>query len=106
MRGGRREGAGRKLGSPNKATIARQAEIAASGLTPLDFLLEVMRNEENDLRTRLEAAVKAAPYVHPKLAAVDHSHRGADGGPVQARYVISDHPMSEEEWRKQFVREG
>ena len=97
---------GRKKGTPNKATIARQAEIATSGLMPLEFMLSVMRDEQADTATRLDAAVKAAPYVHPKLAAVDHSHRGADGGPVQAVYVVSDRPMSEDEWAQAYVRPG
>ena len=68
---------GRQKGTPNKATAARQAEIAASGLTPLDFMLEVMRDEENDLAIRLDAAVKAAPYIHPKLAAIDRNRFSA-----------------------------
>lgn len=62
---------GRKAGVPNKATIARQAEIAASGLTPLDYMLSVLRDEANDPIARLDAAKAAAPYVHPKLANVD-----------------------------------
>jgi hypothetical protein len=105
MAKGRKTG-GRKRGTPNKATAVRQAEIAGSGLTPLDYMLSVMRDEQADTATRLDAAVKAAPYVHPKLATIDNTHRGADGGPVQAVYVISDRPMTEEEWQKQFVREG
>ncbi len=30
---------GRKKGTPNKLTAKRQAEIAESGLTPLDYML-------------------------------------------------------------------
>jgi hypothetical protein len=67
--GGKRPGAGRKPGIANKASIARQAEVAASGETPLDYLLRVMRDEE----ARRDAAKAAAPYVHPRLAAVEHS---------------------------------
>ena len=89
---------GRKQGTPNQATAARQAEIAGSGLTPLDFMLEVMRDEQADTATRLDAAVKAAPYIHPKLAAIDSTHRGPDGGAVQVHYVISDKPMTADEW--------
>ena len=42
---------GRPKGSPNKATAAKAAEVAASGLTPLDFMLSIMRDEtkEEDL---------------------------------------------------------
>lgn len=70
-RGGARAGAGRKAGSPNKATAERQAEVAASGLTPLDYMLQVMRDEERMPDVRLDAAKAAAPYVHPKLASID-----------------------------------
>ena len=42
MAKGRKTG-GRKKGTPNKITAAREANIAASGLTPLDFMLGVMR---------------------------------------------------------------
>lgn len=80
-RGGKREGAGRKKGTPNKATQERQAEIAASGLTPLDFMLQIMRDQDRPTEDRFEAAKAAAPYVHPKLANVEHS--GKDGGPIE-----------------------
>lgn len=72
-KGGKREGAGRKPGTPNSATAAREAEIKASGLTPLDFMLEVLRDEQQSMDNRCWAAEKAAPYVHPKLANVEHS---------------------------------
>jgi hypothetical protein len=79
-------GAGRKKGTPNKATAAKVAAIAASGLTPLDFMLGVMRDESRDVAVRLDAARSAAPYVHPKLSAVEHS--GKDGGPVRVEVVV------------------
>jgi hypothetical protein len=72
-RGGPRPGAGRKRGSPNKATQATQAAVAASGITPLDYLLEVMRDKKRSVPERVDAAHKAAPYVHPRLAAIEHS---------------------------------
>ena len=72
MRGGKREGAGRKPGVHNKASAAREAAIQASGLTPLDYLMGVVRNEGASPADRLDAAKAAAPYVHPKLASVEH----------------------------------
>lgn len=72
-RGGKREGAGRPPGVANKASIERQEEIAASGLTPLDYMISVMRNLTLDEAKRLDAAKAAAPYVHPRLAAIEHS---------------------------------
>jgi hypothetical protein len=71
--GGKRPGAGRKPGIPNRATIARQAEVAASGQTPLDYMLGVMRDKKADKDRRDRMAAAVAPYVHPKLSAVDHS---------------------------------
>ncbi len=72
-RGGKREGAGRPAGIANKASIERQAAIAASGLTPLDYMLAILRDDEADKAVRMDAAKAAAPYVHPRLAAVEHS---------------------------------
>jgi hypothetical protein len=73
MRGGHRPGAGRKPGTPNKASAERQAEIAASGLTPLEFMMGVLRDELKPFEDRFEAAKAAAPYVHPRLASVEMS---------------------------------
>jgi hypothetical protein len=80
-RGGAREGAGRKPGTPNRATAERQQEVAESGITPLDYMLNVLRDDAAPFERRSWAAEKAAPYVHPKLAAVEHT--GKDGGPLQ-----------------------
>lgn len=72
-KGGKREGAGRKPGVPNKRTAEKTAEIEASGLTPLDYLLSVMRDDALERDARVDAAKAAAPYVHARLAAVEHS---------------------------------
>ena len=58
--GGRRPGAGRKRGVPNRATQKQREAIAASGLTPLDYLLSVMRDEKADDAIRPDAAKAAA----------------------------------------------
>jgi hypothetical protein len=61
---------GRKKGTPNKATLRIEAEVMASGETPRDYMLRVMRDETAD-STRRDAMAKAvAPYVHPTLQAV------------------------------------
>lgn len=66
---------GRKKGIPNKATqkrrdVARKALKA--GMTPLDVLLEAMRDAYKDGGARGAAphAKEAAPYVHPRLSAI------------------------------------
>lgn len=67
-RGGARPGAGRKTKAV--ADAVKACEIAAkkdqSGLTPLDFMLALMRDEEQDVRLRMAMAQAAAPYVHAK----------------------------------------
>ena len=70
-RGGKRPGAGRPRGSPDKAKIAEH--IKAGGITPLDYFLGILRNEDAPKDDRMWAAVHAAPYCHPRLGAIDHS---------------------------------
>jgi hypothetical protein len=83
--GGKRPGAGRPKGVPNKANAERQAAIAASGLTPLDYLLSVLRDESAEPQVRMEAAKSAAPYVHPKLSSIEHG--GKDGSPMKLETI-------------------
>lgn len=71
-RGGRRPGAGRKKGSINKRSQEVLAKAASEGITPLEYLLQVMRSS-NDEAKRLDAAKAAAPYMHPRLNAIEHS---------------------------------
>ena len=71
---GERRG-GRRKGTPNKRTAALRKAIetfAIAGEQPLEVMLSVMRNPDLPPMLRFDAACKAAPYVHPKLAAVQH----------------------------------
>ena|SRR6188768_2054565 len=77
--GGPRPGAGRKSGTPNKASAQREAAVTASGLTPLDYMLTVMRDTKQTPAVRLDAAKSAAPYVHPKLSSAEVKHGGEIG---------------------------
>jgi hypothetical protein len=89
-RGGRRAGAGRKKGSATKKTREIADKAAAQGVTPLEFMLGVMRAKlprslkgsalVQALTLRFEAAKAAAPYMHPRLTAVEVT--GADGVPL------------------------
>lgn len=74
--GGKREGAGRKKGAPNKKTAEIQEQVAATGKTPLEVMLDIMRNT-TDERLQLTAAQSAAPYVHAKLSSIEMT--GKDG---------------------------
>jgi len=113
---------GRKKGTPNKATAERQAQVAATGKTPLEIMLENARwaydkalkltavlsgpntpqGEEaqaimqeilkfRDVAQRYASA--AAPYVHPRLAAIQHDHRSEDGSAIRPVLIITGHPV-------------
>lgn len=69
--GGRRVGAGRKPGSKTRKQAEAALAAAAAGLTPIDYMLAVMRDEGNEPGIRLDAAKSAAPYIHPRLASLD-----------------------------------
>lgn len=67
--GGARPGAGRKKGGKNqkssfKTTVIEEAVVES--LSPLEYLLKVMRDPSADPVRRDKAAVAAAPYVHAK----------------------------------------
>lgn len=86
-KGGARPGAGRKKGEPNRRTIETQAKAQESGITPLDYMLNVMRNDLEEPRARLAAAQAAAPYVHAKLSSIELS--GKDGGPIDHSLTVN-----------------
>jgi hypothetical protein len=82
---------GRQKGSRNHRTEAQAVAIEKSGLTPLDYMLTVLRDPNAESELRMEAARSAAPYVHPKLANIEVT--GKDGGPLQVNIVqFSNHP--------------
>ncbi|MFB7145011.1 hypothetical protein ACWGMK_06175 [Agrobacterium deltaense] len=70
-RGGKRDGAGRTAGAVSRKTREVAEKAASEGITPLDYMLTILRNEDADVKDRMWAAEKAAPYVHAKLANVD-----------------------------------
>ena len=95
-RGGARKNAGRKAGSATTKTREIADKAMEQGISPLEYMLQVMRQEPADgleprdamtaQSIRFEAAKAAAPYIHPRLAAVELS--GPDGGPVSMNWAI------------------
>ena len=66
--GGKREGAGRPLGSKSKALWKSMEEMAEKYQhSPLDYLLAVLNNPASSPERKMYAAEKAAPYVHARL---------------------------------------
>ncbi|ANW00676.1 hypothetical protein LMTR13_11355 [Bradyrhizobium icense] len=72
-RGGARKGAGRKPGASTRVNQAAREQALASGISPLDYMLTLLRDRDLPRADRFEAAKAAAPYVHARLAAVEHS---------------------------------
>ena len=71
--GGARPGAGRKKGGANRINDEARKKALEDGLSPLEYLLGVMRDIRQDDARRLDAAKAAAPYVHARLANVAHT---------------------------------
>ena len=85
----RTPGSGRKKGTPNKASAKREAEVAKSGKTPLQFLLNRMRSKTAGMAERIECAKAAAMYVHPKPATtMDVDVTGEIGLKIIERHII------------------
>lgn len=94
-RGGARKGAGRKEGSATKKTREIADKAAEEGITPLQVMLkamialydkaEALADDETGkldgkdvsrlglLVAASNVAKDAAPYIHPRLAAIEHS---------------------------------
>jgi len=76
-RGGYRPGAGRPKGAKTKARQVHGEDRVApdilqaakkSGMSPLDYMLAVMRSEDADPSRRDRMAVAAAPFCHPRIS--------------------------------------
>lgn len=90
-----RSGAGRPKGSKLATRTRKIAEhLAAEGMTPLEYLLRVMHapSDHEDAKIqaqremlRFEAAKAAAPYMHPRLAAVELTGEG--GRPIEVMRI-------------------
>lgn len=93
-RGGARKGAGRPPGSASAKTRAIADAAAAAGITPLEVMLLAMStclaaakrtngDKRRDLLAQAAAHAKdAAPFMHPRLAAVDHTQGGGKDLPT------------------------
>jgi hypothetical protein len=80
MARGRKTG-GRQKGARNRATEEARAAAATGGILPLDYMLGVMRDHAADGKRRDAMAIAAAPYLHPKLSAIDAKLSSGSGNP-------------------------
>ena len=107
--GGKREGAGRPKGRPNKITIERQEQLILEKREPLDRILQAMQifeslaehyqpgtteqpNPNHDeakyvgyVKLMADTAAKAAPYVHHRRASIVHT--GPNDGAIQIEAI-------------------
>lgn len=88
---GERRG-GRRKGTPNKVSKRERMrkECEASGMTPLEYMLKLLRDPVAPLEMRNWAANAAAPYVHPKLAAAVK----ADGTDLPTDLAMTDKELA------------
>jgi hypothetical protein len=71
--GGARQGAGRPKGAINRMTQEAREKAVEGGITPLDYMLSLLRDEQKPEDIRFEAAKAAAPYLHARLASTELS---------------------------------
>ncbi len=69
--GGVRAGQGRKPGTTSKYQKANERRAIESGEHPVDFMLGIMRDTNNDMKTRMHACHAVLPYVAARLNAID-----------------------------------
>jgi hypothetical protein len=99
--GGRQPGAGRPPGSKSRTTIERELMAAKglaavarkSGRMPLDVILAKMDGDATISEAQFQAAVAAAPYIHPRLASTDTTVKSDN-----VHRVVSDKPITVDEW--------
>ena len=93
-RGGYRPGAGRPKGSEPFEKAKDRREAKAAGLSPLEYMLQVMNDAGAEDSRRDRMAVAAAPFVHAKPGdapkgkkeeADDAAHEVASGGKFAPR---------------------
>ncbi len=76
-RGGPRPGSGRKKGDVGRfrhlLNERTKAAVAKQEATPLEYMLRVLNDPNTDQKRKDAMAIAAAPYIHARLAATEHS---------------------------------
>src|SRR5215469_4500497 len=105
--GGARPGAGRPPGAKSKTTIEREKmaelglrELRRTGRMPLEVMLARMNGDASISDDMFAAAVAAAPYIHPRLTSSDTTVKSDN---VNAHLVLSDKPLTVDEWCAQYA---
>jgi hypothetical protein len=87
----------RTKGSVNKRTLAYLR--TNGGDLPLDYMLRVMRDPDASIERKDDMAKAAAPYLHAKLQAIQHS------GEITTSKVVRvpDQSKTTADWSRQHV---
>jgi hypothetical protein len=114
MRGGKRPGAGKPKGSKDTRSKLKEWAKLSKGDPPHIFLAKIAAGETFEaivqkdgepaksvtvtptLKTRIQAAIAAAPYFAPKLAQIEQKIETETVG------IMRSEPMTVEEWAKEF----
>jgi len=97
--GGRRSGAGRPRGSMNARSFLHTKSLKEKfPITPLEYLLSIVNDRKASSARRDAAARAAAPYVHPRLSAIEVR---PEEPPARPQRYIDDSALTDEE-RRQF----
>lgn len=103
-RGGFRPGAGRPKGSKSGRVSVENGipsdvlpASAKSGMTPLEYMLGVMRNTEADQARRDRMAIAAAPFVHARADTVQEGKKAqrqaaAEVSASEGRFAVPEGP--------------
>lgn len=58
-----------------------------AGMTPLEYMLTIMRNKDAAQSRRDAMAIAAAPYCHPKFAVLAYQPTGNDNEPKRVNRI-------------------
>jgi hypothetical protein len=89
---GRRKTRGRAPGTPNRASVDFREKVLRSGLSPIDYMCRVFRDENEPTSARLDAAARVANFIYPRMSTVDVN--SANGQPIVVQILrFSDAPV-------------
>ena len=99
--GGARKGAGRPKGALTKRSSEIVAQAVLTGMTPLEVMLAAMRHyqELGDYDKAALFAKDAAPYMHPRLAAIEHAGKNDAAHDRSFTITIGNAQISRDEKR-------
>ena len=81
--------AGRAKGSKNKRTLEVMELCEKKKFKPIEFLIDVAKDKNEDMVYRLKAAIEVNGCINPKLKAIEHSghYNGLTGNKITLEIV-------------------